>query len=155
VPEQHALIDVYYLFVDAGMEVVLAAPGGGSADGVGVDDSPAASNFQRFKTDRRARDVMNDLIELDTVCAQDFDAALWLGAPNLKSSTTANPHAGVLIGQLLAAAKPVAVIGGSLDYSSVDPAGGLLMIGNSNEAPKLAANSLLGAIGVGMKKLNL
>jgi hypothetical protein len=153
--EHPGLIDIYYLFIDAGIEVVLAAPGGGSADGAasaGHEDSTTASTLQRFRADRRARDVMNDLIDLGTVCAEDFNAAIWLNSPNLHNSAVANAHAGVLVGQLLGAAKPVAVIGASSAYSSVDSADGLLMIGSSNEAPKMAANSLLGAIGIGLRK---
>jgi hypothetical protein len=74
VPEYDGLIEAYYLFRDAGVDVVLAAVGGGSASvstrtASGRDDTAAARALQRFNSDRQARDVMNDRVDLASVCA--------------------------------------------------------------------------------------
>ncbi len=113
------LIEAYYLFRDAGMDVVVSAIGGGSASPPAATISSEVS--QRFKSDRDARDVMNDLVDLGSVCADDFDAAIWFGAGT-------ELRAGALVKRLLAAAKPVAVIA---------PA----------NAPAPAAQALLAALG--------
>jgi putative intracellular protease/amidase len=153
VHEYAGLLEAYYLFSDAGMDVVLAAPGGGSASestgtGSNRDGAAAALALRRFDADRQARDVMNDLVDLTYVCAEDFDAALSLGPHRLNGSVDVKDRTGLLVDQLLAAAKPVAVIGSAPTYAPAEAGNGLLIIGNSTEAPRLAANALLGAIGV-------
>ena len=94
VPEYNGLIEAYYLFRDAGIDVVLAAAGGGSASEStgtvsGRDDTAAARGLRRFSSDRQARDVMNDLVDLAYVCAEDFDAALCLGPQRFDTSSGA------------------------------------------------------------------
>jgi hypothetical protein len=153
VHEYAGLIEAYYLFSDAGMDVVLAAPGGGSAGestetGASRDGAAAAQLFHRFNTDRQARDVMNDLVDLADVCAEDFDAALCLGPSGFNRNPRVKDCASVLVDQLLAATKPVAVISSFFTCAAAEAGNGLLMIGSSNEAPRLAANALLGAIGI-------
>jgi hypothetical protein len=146
-PEYDGLIEVYYLFSDASFEIVLAAPGGGSASGSGRTESCRDGTTQalrRYYADRRARDVMNDLVDLADVCAEDFDAALCLSPWVFRSGAGAEDHAVGVVNQLLAAAKPVAVIGEPPACTSVS-GNGLLMIGHSSEALRLAANALLGA----------
>jgi hypothetical protein len=153
VPEYDGLIEAYYLFSDAGVDVVLATPGGGSASestwtGSGRDDAAAAQALRRFNADRQAREVMNDLVDLAYVCAEDFDAALCLSPQGFNSGGGIKDHAGVLVDQLLAATKPVAVISSTPTCAHADAGNGLLIIGSSNEAPRLAANALLGAASV-------
>jgi hypothetical protein len=149
VSEYDGLVEAYYLFVDAGMDVVLAAPGGGSASESSKAGSGskacAAQAIRRFNADRQARDVTNDLVDLTCVCAEDFDAALCLSPQRYISRAGAKDHAGVLVDQLLAAAKPVAVISPAPTYPPAEAGNGLLIIGSSNDAPRLAANALLGA----------
>jgi hypothetical protein len=149
VPEYNGLIEAYYLFTDAGADVVLAALGGGSASGspatgAGHDDAVATRVRRRFDADRRTRDVMNDLVDLTSVCAEDFDAALCLRAQGYNGCAGANDHADVLVDRLLSAAKPVAVIVPAPNHTAAESGNGLLMIGGGNEAPRLAANALLG-----------
>jgi hypothetical protein len=149
VPEYKGLIEAYYLFSDAGADVVLAALGGGSASGspatgAGQDDAAATRILRRFDADRWTRDVMNDLVDLNSICAEDFDAALCLEAQGLNGCGGAKDHAGVLVDRLLAAAKPVAVIAPAPAHAAAKSGNGLLMIGVGNEAPQLAANALLG-----------
>ena len=130
------LIEAYYLFRDAGLEIVVAASGGGSAG----EPTGAATAVQRFKADRPARDVMNDLLDLASVCPDDFDAALCLDS--FRSDGTSR----LLVTRLLAAAKPVAVIAEAAGGVLPETADGLLLIGKGTEAARLAANALLGAI---------
>jgi putative intracellular protease/amidase len=105
VPEFDGLIDAYYLFRDAGLEVVVAAPGGGSAS-----EAPATARaMQRFKADREARDTLNDLVDLAAVCAGDFDGALWLASQGSNGIAGMENDVSALIVELLAAAKPVAM----------------------------------------------
>jgi hypothetical protein len=154
VPEFDGLIEAYYLFRDAGMDVVVAAPGGGSASespmtSAGGDRPATAQAIRRFKADRDARDVMNDLVDLASVCAGDFDGAICLGLQGHNNNARIKDYAGVLVARLLAAVKPVAVIAPA--HADVRPEAGnsVVIIGNSNEAPGLAAHSLLGAMRAG------
>jgi hypothetical protein len=149
--EHDGLIEVYYLFSDAGIEIVLAAPGGGSAiessgTASGRDDTSAMRAIQRYNADRRARDVMNDLVDLADVYAEDFDAALCLSRQAFNDSPRIKDYAGVVVNRLLTAAKPVAVIGQPPASASIEGRNGLLMIGHSSEALRLAARALLGAV---------
>jgi putative intracellular protease/amidase len=148
VPEFDGLIEAYYLFSDAGMEVVVASPDGGSA--AAGSDRDATGNTQairRFKADRKARDVINDLLGLASVCAEDFDAAFCLGPGRFDGSLDTENRAGVLVAQLLAAAKPVAVIAPAPAFVPLDAGDGLLIIGKSIDAPRRAATALLGVLG--------
>jgi hypothetical protein len=132
---------------------VLAASGGGSAGQPSDtetrrDDRNARQALRRYNADRRARDVMNDLVDLADVCAEDFDAALYLSPQTFNSDAGVKDHAGFVVNQLLAAAKPVAVIGEPPACTSTEGGNGLLMIGRSSEALRLAANALLGAASI-------
>jgi hypothetical protein len=152
VPEFDGLIEAYYLFRDAGMDVVVAAPGGGSArespmTSAGGDRPAAAQAIRRFKADRDARDVMNDLVDLASVCAGDFDGAMCLGAQGHDNNN--KDYAGVVVARLLAAVKAVAVIAPAQADMAPRAGNSVLIIGNGNEAPGLAAHALLGAMGVG------
>ena len=151
VPEYVGLIAVYYLFNDVGLDVVLAAPGGGSAsefasNDPGRDHVSASQTLQRFTADRRARDAMNDLVDLASVCAEDFDAAFCMGSQGSHAGSVANGQINLLVSRLLAAAKPV-VVAAPPDQALAGMGNGIVIIGNSN-APWQAANALLGAIGV-------
>jgi hypothetical protein len=149
VPEYNGLIEAYYLFSDAGADVVLTALGGGSASEwpatrADHNDAAAARLRRRFNADRRARDVMNDLVDLNRVCTGDFDAALCLTAQGGNGWDGAKDDADVLMDRLLAAAKPVAVIVPAPNQSAARSGKGLLMIASGNEASRLAAKALLG-----------
>lgn len=145
--EYEGLIEAYYLFNDAGAEVVMAAPGGGSAYEVGfAADADASSSFGRFRVDRRARDLMNDLVDTADVCAEDFDAVLCLQPHKIDPRTKIEGQALALLERLLVAGKPVAVIGAGHAFESNALKKGLLMLDCSREAPRQAAKALLGAI---------
>jgi hypothetical protein len=146
-PEYEGLIEAYYLFDDAGAEVVIVTPGGGSAYDAGfVADADAASSFGRFKIDRRARDLMNDLVDIGEVCVDDFDAALCLQRQAVNGGVKIEGEAHILLERLLDANKPVAVIGAARFHESVATKNGLLILGYSRGAPSQAAKALIGAI---------
>jgi hypothetical protein len=148
VSDHDGLIEAYYLFSDAGVEIVLAAPGGGSASEPIRAKSDSTSETQalrwRYNADRRARDVMNDLVDLANVCAEDFDAALCLDSQTFSRCAEGKNHATTVINRLLTAAKPVAVIGERSSFTA-EARNGLLMIGHSSESLRLALTALLGA----------
>jgi hypothetical protein len=150
IPAYDVLIEVYYLFSDAGVEIVLAAPDGGSAStssgtAFRSDRTAATQTLRRYNADRRAREVMNDLVDLADVCAEDFDAALYLSPQVFDERAGGRDRAGVVVNQLLAAAKPVAMIGEPPACISAEAGNGLLMIGHGSDALRLAANALIGA----------
>jgi putative intracellular protease/amidase len=152
VPEFDGLIEAYYLFRDAGLDVVVAASGGGSASETPATTSgghrPAtAEAIRRFASDRVARDLMNDLVDLAAVCSGDFNGAICLGPQNFGEAGV-NDCADGLVAQLLTAGKPVAVITSAGVGVLPRAANGVLIVGNSVEAPRLAANGLLGAMRV-------
>lgn len=71
----------YYVFLDAGVEVVLASPAGGQPP---VDPSSDAEEAQteatkRFKQDTQARQTLANTAKLSTVNADEFDAVFYPG----------------------------------------------------------------------------
>ncbi len=133
----------YYLFRDAGAEVVLATPSGGFADLSGelrqtAHPEPSA---QRFLTDRTARDDLADTLRLDQIVTDDFDAAFCIG---LSGSLWSADGVAATIRAFLTSGKPVAVIPGRhLDVSPEGAAAGLLILGDSETSPLLSAHALL------------
>lgn len=133
----------YYIFLDAGIEIVLASPDGGSPR---IKPSPADSApAQRFSADRQARDAVADTLALSEVHVGDFEAAFCIGVAG-PVWALGNDPAARMIGRFLDDGKPVAVIPSHLD---VDPLGshhGLLILGESHQSPAQAANALLGIL---------
>jgi hypothetical protein len=147
VPEYVGLIAVYYLFSDVGLDVVLAAPGGGSASEFNDsirDHVAGPQSHQRFMADRRARDAMNDLVDLASVCAEDFDAAFCMSS---QGSSSNSDEMNLLVRRLLASAKSVVVAALPDQAALAEMGNGIVIIANSN-ARWQAAKALLGAIGV-------
>jgi putative intracellular protease/amidase len=78
----------YYVFLDAGVEVVLASPCGGmppidpasdrSADHGGADHGTSVA---RFKRDTAARLELSDTLTLEQIVAEDFSCAFYCGGP--------------------------------------------------------------------------
>ena len=71
----------YYVFKDAGAEVVLASPAGGQPP---LDPKSDLPDFQtamtdRFKADSAAQQALASTVKLDTVSQQDFDAVFYPG----------------------------------------------------------------------------
>ncbi|WP_338647479.1 type 1 glutamine amidotransferase domain-containing protein [Pseudomonas sp. ML2-2023-3] len=71
----------YYVFKDAGAEVVLASPAGGQPP---LDPKSELPDFQtdmthRFSADPDARRALANTVKLDTVNSKDFDAVFYPG----------------------------------------------------------------------------
>ncbi len=71
----------YYVFKDAGAEVVLASPNGGQPP---LDPKSDLPEFQtelthRFKDDAAAQQALAHTVKLDTVCQDDFDTVFYPG----------------------------------------------------------------------------
>lgn len=71
----------YYVFKDAGAEVVLASPAGGQPP---LDPRSELPDFQtdmthRFNADPAAQQALATTVKLDTVSAKDFDAVFYPG----------------------------------------------------------------------------
>ncbi len=71
----------YYVFMDAGAEIVLASPNGGQPP---LDPKSDLSEFQtelthRFKSDAAAQQTLAHTVKLDTVRQEDFDTVFYPG----------------------------------------------------------------------------
>jgi len=136
----------YYVFRDAGAEVVLASAGGGApriASGQDRDPSPAV---RRFRQDRRAQDEAADTLDLDQVHPGDFDGAFCIGPVGSVWRPGARDPTPALISALLSAGKPVALLSPAPDLAPRGAGEGLIIAGDSPEAALPAAEALLGAI---------
>lgn len=137
----------YYAFQDAGFEVVLASPDGGSprlefAGGDGV----SAGILQRFRQDEKANDAFSDTLRLDQVHTGDFVAAFCVGAPGSIWRSEHKSSAGALLSRLLDAGKPVAIMPSNIELAPKGAGEGLLIVADGAHAPVPAARALMGAI---------
>jgi len=141
-------LEPYYLFLDAGADVVLASLHGGdpsmrTAAGERADSTPIMRRFQR---DPAARDALIDTLALHQVHPEDFDGAYGLGVSGRIWPPNIDNPAGAMIGALLAAGKPVAVVPTRIDMEPQGAGDGLLIFGDRASGPVLAAQALLGAM---------
>ncbi|HET9395464.1 MAG TPA: hypothetical protein VFO36_05360, partial [Nitrospiraceae bacterium] len=108
-----------------------------------ADPQISSEIIRRFKADRSAREALNDTLSLDQIDISDFAAAFCVGAPgSIWHDADANSSASI-IAQFLDHGRPVAVAPGIFDLTPFGARDGLLIIGQSSEAPVLAANALL------------
>jgi hypothetical protein len=96
--------------------------------------APVTPSITKTSAIRGWFDIMNDLVDLNRVCTQDFDAALRLTAQGFNGCNGAKDDADVLMDRLLAAAKPVAVIVLGPDHSDARSGNGRLMVASGIEA---------------------
>jgi hypothetical protein len=68
--------------------------------------------IRRFKTDRSARDALNDTLSFDQIEVLDFAAAFCVGAPNTIWRDTDPSSSASIIARFLRHGKPVAVTPG-------------------------------------------
>jgi hypothetical protein len=138
----------YYIFCDGGIEVVLATREGGAPwfRPDAADWRSSSEIIQRFKTDRSARDALNDTLTFDQIEVLDFAAAFCVGAPHTiwRDADPCSPAS--IIARFLRQGKPVAVTPGIFDLAPFGAGDGLLIIGESPEAPVLAAKALLATL---------
>jgi hypothetical protein len=138
----------YYVFRDASIDLVLATRMGGYLflDHSATNAPAVEVSIRRFQSDRSARDDLADTICFDDAHAEDFDAAMCIGATGDDTAPRLPDRVLFLMSSLLAFGKPVAVIPQILAPGTGN---GLLITGDSSNAPLLAANALIGALKVG------
>jgi hypothetical protein len=138
----------YYLFVDAGIEVVLASPSGGSPllAPVVAPSEPVAAIVRRFRADVGARDAANDTLSLDQVASEDFESAFCIGVPGPIWRDPEASSAATLIGRFLTAGKPVGIIPSQIDATPRGSDDGLLIVGEGQRAPLEVAKALIAAM---------
>ena len=138
----------YYVFCDAGIDVVLASRDGG-APWIRPQVSgqrPSSEIIQRFKADRSARDALHDTLSFDQIDVLDFDAAFCVGAPNAIWHDADPCSSASIIATFLQQGKSVAITPGIFDLAPFGASNGLLIIGESLDAPALAAKALLAVL---------
>jgi 2-keto-3-deoxy-L-rhamnonate aldolase RhmA len=140
-------IGPYYVFRDAGVEVVLVSPDGGSPSMEFTAESDGSTEvMERLKRDRAALDEFSDTIGLDQVYIDDFDAAFCVGHPGAIWRPKSNNSAAGLIARLLDAGKPVAVLPSGIDLDPKGASDGLLIVGDGSKSSIMVAQALLGAL---------
>jgi hypothetical protein len=137
----------YFVFRDEDVEVVLASPEGGSPlmESTGGGNAPTDA-MERFRQDRMAIDEFSDTICLDQVHTNDFDAAFCIGVPGPIWRPEHESTAGALIGRLLDAGKPVAIMPSGLDLAPKGAGDGLVIVGDGAKSPIPVAQALMGAL---------
>src|ERR1700741_4945179 len=102
----------YYVFKDAGAEIVLASPKGGQPP---LDPKSNEPNFQtdltrRFEPDAAAKAQLATTLLLDSVKADDFDTVFYPGGHGPMWDLAEDRNSAKLIESFLAAGKPVALV---------------------------------------------
>jgi len=102
----------YYVFKDAGTEIVLASPKGGQPP---LDPKSSELSFQtdltrRFEADAVAATHLASTVRLDRVRAEDFDTVFYPGGHGPMWDLAEDPNSIKLIEAFLAAGKPIALV---------------------------------------------
>ncbi|WP_298445517.1 type 1 glutamine amidotransferase domain-containing protein [uncultured Ferrimonas sp.] len=102
----------YYVFRDAGFEVVLASPAGGQPP---IDPKSELADFQtaatkRFDDDAEAIAQLSNTLKLADVAASDFAAVFYPGGHGPLWDLVDNHQSIALIEQMLADSKPVSAV---------------------------------------------
>lgn len=102
----------YYVFKDAGAEVVLASPKGGQPP---LDPKSNEPDFQteathRFEADAEANASLASTIRLDSVNLQDYDAVFYPGGHGPLWDLAEDKNSINLISSALEAGKPLALV---------------------------------------------
>lgn len=102
----------YYVFKDAGAEIVLASPKGGQPP---LDPKSNEPDFQtddtrRFEADAQAMAQLAATVRLDSVNQADFDTVFYPGGHGPLWDLAEDKHSIALIESFLAARKPVALV---------------------------------------------
>ncbi|MDP1315941.1 type 1 glutamine amidotransferase domain-containing protein [Acinetobacter lwoffii] len=102
----------YYIFVDAGAEVVLASPAGGQPPLDPKSNEPDAQTetTKRFEADEVAMQALANTHKLSEVLNQDFDAVFYPGGHGPLWDLAKDQNSISLIEQTLQADKPVALV---------------------------------------------
>src|SRR5690349_22788229 len=102
----------YYVFKDAGAELVLASPKGGQPP---LDPKSNEPNFQtdltrRFETDAAAKAQLASTVRLDSVKQDDFDTVFYPGGHGPMWDLADDPNSIKLIESFVATNKPIALV---------------------------------------------
>lgn len=102
----------YYVFKDAGAEVVLASPAGGQPP---LDPKSDLPDFQtalteRFKTDKVTQDALAKTVKLETVSQADFDTVFYPGGHGPLWDLAESSTSIELIESFNRAGKPIAFV---------------------------------------------
>lgn len=102
----------YYVFLDAGITVVLASPLGGQPPLDPVSDEPDAQtrDTERFRSDLVAQQALAHTQRLDTVDASEFDAVFYPGGHGPLWDLAESADSIQLIETLFANGKPVGAV---------------------------------------------
>jgi putative intracellular protease/amidase len=102
----------YYVFKDAGAQVVLASPKGGQPPLDPKSNEPAfqTDDTRRFEADAQATAQLAATLRLDSIDQADFDAVFYPGGHGPLWDLADDPHSIELIASFLAAHKPVALV---------------------------------------------
>ena len=102
----------YYVFKDAGAQIVLASPQGGQPPLDPKSNEPAfqTDDTRRFEADAQATAQLAATVRLDSVDQADFDTVFYPGGHGPMWDLAENPDSARLIESFLAADKPVALV---------------------------------------------
>lgn len=102
----------YFVFKDAGADIVLASPLGGQPPIDPKSDEPATQteSTRRFKADEKAVTLLANTLKLNEISAYDVDAIFYPGGHGPLWDLAENSTSITLIETLLAANKPVATV---------------------------------------------
>ena len=102
----------YYLFKEAGIQMVLASPEGGQPPIDPKSDAPENQTEAtiKYKNDAELLKIMANTIKLETIKATDFDAVFYPGGHGPLWDLSANENSISLIEDFWAANKPVAAV---------------------------------------------
>lgn len=100
----------HYLFEEAGVEVVLASPAGGTPAYL-RDETEASSVLRRFLDDRNLRASLADTLRLDQIYLEDFDALFYPGGRGTLWDLAINGHSIALIATSAEAGQPMGFVG--------------------------------------------
>ncbi|UUD65165.1 type 1 glutamine amidotransferase domain-containing protein [Pseudomonas seleniipraecipitans] len=102
----------YYVFKDAGAEIVLASPAGGQPPLDPKSDQPDAQTelTHRFKADPQAQQHLATTVKLETVNQQDFDTVFYPGGHGPLWDLAESKHSISLIEAFERAGKPIGFV---------------------------------------------
>lgn len=102
----------YYVFKDAGAEIVLASPKGGQPpiDPKSSDPAMQTDATRRFAEDAAARAALASTLTLDAVRAEDFDALFYPGGHGPLWDLAEDLRSAALIERFQALGKPVGAV---------------------------------------------
>lgn len=102
----------YYVFKDAGAQIVLASPQGGRPplDPKSNEPSSQTDETRRFEADAEAMSLLSNTARLDAVDQGDYDAVFYPGGHGPLWDLAEDPISIRLIEATLAANKPVALV---------------------------------------------